>query len=81
MSDEHHDERDELRHRFMYHRPPTEGIAEAHTAVRAHLMVVAETLAELLPDGREKALTMTKLEEAMFWANAAIARDPEGVGE
>jgi hypothetical protein len=29
---------------------------------------------DLVPDGRERALALTKLEEAVFWANAAIAR-------
>lgn len=30
-----------------------------------------------LPDGREKSLAMTRLEEVMFWSNAAIAREPQ----
>lgn len=29
---------------------------------------------ELVPDGREKATAITKLEEFMMWANAGIAR-------
>ena len=44
------------------------------------LPVEARTLAhhfnDVLPDGREKAVALTKIEEAMFWANASIARQP-----
>jgi hypothetical protein len=36
---------------------------------------LADALNESLPEGREKAVVMTKLEEVMFWANAAVARD------
>jgi hypothetical protein len=30
---------------------------------------------ELLPPSRERSLAATKIEEAMFWANAAISRN------
>lgn len=29
-----------------------------------------------LPEGRETALAFTNLEQVMFWANAAMARQP-----
>lgn len=65
-----------LAHRFQYHPPTNPGAREAHEAVRAHLSEVAEQLGRLFPEGagREQALFLTKVEEAMFWANAAVAR-------
>lgn len=38
---------------------------------------LAEGLQKLLPDGRAKALTMTKLEEASMWASKAIVQAPK----
>jgi hypothetical protein len=47
-------------------------------SVRMRIKDLAEDLEAFVPDGREKALVMTHLEEAMFWANAGIAReDPD----
>lgn len=65
----------ELANRFEYHQPVGTGKIMAHQAVRESLADMAARLNDWLPDGREKALVMTKLEEAMFWANAAIARE------
>ena len=64
----------ELEHRFLYHRPKNEDIADAHQDVRWQIGNVARQFGLKLPDSREKSLALTKLEEAMFWANAAIAR-------
>jgi hypothetical protein len=59
--------------RFYYHAPDAEAV-KRHEDVRSRIRNVALSLDNLLPEGREKSLAITKLEEAMFWANAAIAR-------
>lgn len=68
---------EELKHRFDYHPAHTQERQEAHQTVRANCWSLANSFLYNLPDGREKSIALTKLEEAMFWANAAIARDPE----
>lgn len=65
---------DDLENRFNYHKPD-EAKAGVHEGVRGECKGLAYTLNELLPEGREKSLAITKLEEVMFWANAAIARN------
>lgn len=42
--------------------------------IRSKAKMLALDIALLCPDGREKSLALTKLEEAVFWANAGIAR-------
>jgi hypothetical protein len=64
---------EELENRFNYHAP-TPLKAEAHDATRKIMLAVAQAV-DILPDCREKSLAITKIEEAMFWANAAIARN------
>lgn len=64
----------DLPNRFKYHPPLTDEVKIAHETVRSQFFVMATRLDLALPDGREKALAITKIEEAMFWANAAIAR-------
>ncbi len=68
------DARAELAHRFQYHPPTNPAAREAHETVRALYGDVAQKVAAIVPPGREAALALTKVEEAMFWANAAIAR-------
>ena len=66
-----------LEHRFKHHAPPNEDVIAAHATVRSVLLNAAMCVCELVPDGREQSTLVTKLEEAMFWANAGIAREPE----
>lgn len=65
---------EDLRNRFDHHAPRDEMTASLHSEVRSRCYWVAEFFASDLPDGREKSLAITKLEESMMWANAAIAR-------
>lgn len=64
----------DLQHRFEYHPPRTEERVEDHAIVRSECRRLAETVNSLGPDSREKSLAITAIEEAMFWANAMIAR-------
>ena len=66
----------DLGNRFNYH-PPSPDRALIHDAIRGELQEVAQTILDSLPAGREQSLAVTKLEEAMFWANAALARQGE----
>jgi hypothetical protein len=66
----------DLEHRFAYHAPTgTKG--ETHEAIRDRCQGLAEFINSWVPEGREKSLAITHLEETMMWANAGIARLPE----
>lgn len=64
---------EEIRTRFLYHAP-TPANAVIHDEIRARFIEAVAVIDNLIPDSREKSLFVTKMEEAMFWANAAVAR-------
>lgn len=64
----------DLENRFTYHPPVTEGQAALYQSVRDQAHELARWINHEVLDSREKSLAITKLEEAVFWANAAIAR-------
>ena len=59
---------------FTYHAPKS-GQPERYTKIRSKAKELAELLEAECPDSREKSLAFTKLEEAIMWANASIARN------
>lgn len=66
---------DQLAHRFQFHPAKEQSTQDAHERVREVCLTAADELVSATgPMSREQSLAITKLEEAMFWANAAIAR-------
>lgn len=65
---------EELESRFTYHAPK-EGQPERHERIRYKAKMLAAYINEKCPDSREKSLALTKIEEAVMWANASIARN------
>lgn len=59
---------------FTFH--PAEGDqADRYSAVRRRCKELAHELTTLAPTSRELSIAINKLEEVMFWTNAAIARN------
>ena len=65
---------EEIENRFTYHAPKADqpGRYEKIRAAGAQMAVIVR---ELCPMSREQSLAFTKIEEAIMWANAAIARN------
>lgn len=67
----------DIDNRFSFHPADTPDKRIAHEDVRARCRGLAHHFNHVLPEGREKSLAITHLEEVMFWANAGLARqDP-----
>lgn len=65
---------EDLTNRFSFHPANSDEKRQAHEDVRAMCLSLAHELNDRVPEGREKSLAITHLEEVMFWSNAAIAR-------
>jgi hypothetical protein len=59
---------------FTYHKPK-EGQPERYTQLRNRAKELAALIELLCPESSERSTAMTKLEEAVMWANASIARN------
>lgn len=65
---------EDLARRFTYYPPRDHDQAERYVTIRSHAHGLATLINEHAPESREKSLAITHLEQAVMWANAAIAR-------
>jgi hypothetical protein len=65
---------EDLIRRFAFHPANTE-TGPKHNRIRELCLILAADINGIVPEGREKSLAITKLEEVMMWSNAAIARN------
>lgn len=63
-----------INNNFKYH-PPKDDQAERYVAIRDKAKELALLFNELTPGSREQSEAFTCLENAVMWANAAIARN------
>lgn len=59
---------------FTYHAPTDDNVA-TFELIRHEGKRFAHLIDDECPTSREKSLALTKLEEAVMWANASIARN------
>ena len=62
----------EIRETFRYH-PPSERVATMHRLIQDEIIGTTESIADLIPQSRERSLFITKMQDAKHWANAALA--------
>ena len=55
--------------------PPSEEQLAFQLELKNKIFAVAATIDTVIADSREKALALTKLEEALMWAGKAIFKD------
>lgn len=70
--------KDEIESRFGSHKATIEGpdaTAGKHAGLRRHFKAFANTLDDLIDDGREKDLMWNFLEDASMWSHKAIAKN------
>lgn len=66
---------EELKYRLQFHPSDSENTKEKHEVVRAVLLDAADKLVAATGSfSREQSTMVTKIEEAAFWAHAAIDR-------
>ena len=64
----------DINKRFTYHAPKADQIPR-YGRIRAAGKELADKIHSACPRSREMSVALTKLEEAIMWANAAIARN------
>lgn len=74
MEDPKVKQKQQIENNFTYHAPK-EGQPERYEQLRSKAKELALLIVEITPSSREQSVALTELETAVFWANAAIARN------
>lgn len=64
----------QLEKRFVHH-PPKNDQGDRYASIRAKVLETAKHIRDLTPCSPEQSLAFNALDQAMFLANAAIARN------
>jgi hypothetical protein len=64
-----------LENNFTYHPVKDNTQSVRYNEIRSYAKGLARKIGRDCPPSRERSLALTKLEEAVMWANAAIARN------
>jgi hypothetical protein len=65
----------DLDNRFSYHPPKDQAMVDTYQKIRDEAKNLVITMSTLCPESRELSLAVTNIEQAVFWANASIARN------
>lgn len=66
---------EDVENRFTYHPPKDTVQRDKYQLLREKCKMLAKEILRQTPPSREQSVAITKLEEVMFWANAAVARN------
>lgn len=64
--------KEQIINNFTYHKP-TDDMIPKFEKLRNKAREFSLLIDELVPDGREKSLAQTKLQEVVMWANTGIS--------
>ena len=64
-----------LERNFTYHTPPDDATKTVYEILRNAGKQLAECILTHCSESRERSLALTKIEEGVMWANAAVARE------
>ena len=66
--------KEQINNNFKHHAPKGNQV-EKYERLRNEARALAHLIDDFCPNSREKSLAITKLEEAIMWSNASIARN------
>lgn len=66
----------EIQNRVTFHAPSPGGV-NRHKALSDGAAAFMAIVEATVPEGREKSLAFTNIEQAKMWASAGVARNPE----